>query len=168
MTSLVRQSDSGHLEHLMATVSTYVAHENKGGTCIECFEFEVVKVVPFANPTNQTAGNAFRIDVGVQTLNNIACGVANLPYKLRNETFCPAHTLKGKFAPYFISHPLCQCDMSLGPDTLYNGNYSPEPAFPPSRSISHNVPSKSGCSMQTRLRILFLTLSGTPQLLIFL
>jgi hypothetical protein len=119
MTSLVRRSDSGHLEHLMATVSTYVAHENKGGTCIECFEFEVVKVVPFANPADQTAGNAFGIDIRVQTLDNIARGVANLPYKLRNETFCPAHTLKGKFAPYFISHPLCQCDMSLGPDTVF-------------------------------------------------
>ena len=166
MTSLVRRSDSSHLEYLMATISTYIAHENKGGTCIECFEFEVVKMVSFANPANQAAGNAFGIDVRVQTLNDIACGVADLPYKLRNETFCPAHTLKCKFAPCFVSHPLY--NTLLGPDSLQNDNYSPEPAFPPSRSISHNVPSKSRWSIQTRLRILFLTLSDTLQFLMFL
>ena len=116
MTPLVRRSDSGHFEHLMATVSTFTAHEIKGGTCIECFEFEVVEMVPFANPANQAAGNPFGIDIRVQTLDNIAGGVADLPYKLRNETFCPAHTLEGKFASYFVEHPLC--DMSSGPDSL--------------------------------------------------
>jgi hypothetical protein len=72
----------------------------------EGFQFEIVKVVPFAKPANKTASNTFRIDIRVQTLNNVAGGVPDLPYKFGNETFRPAHTLKGKFAPDFVLYPV--------------------------------------------------------------
>jgi hypothetical protein len=44
----------------------------------------------------------------------------------------------------------------------------PVPTFPPSRAISRRQPSKSACSMHIRLRIFFLTSSGTAACLMFL
>jgi len=138
-------------------------------THFEWLQFHLIKMLCFFHSTDQWTGGSFGVGICVKTFNNVACGVANLPYKLRYEAFFPTNSLERKLAADFILHPICkERDYRLVIDWLRMTIDLPVPTFPPSRVISWRHPSKSSCSMHMRLRIFFLTGSGTAARLIFL
>ena len=63
-------------------------------------------MLSFFHPADQCTGGSFGVGICVEAFNNVACRVADLPYKLRYEAFFPTNPLERKLAADFIVHPI--------------------------------------------------------------
>ena len=72
----------------------------------ERLHLQAIKMQPLLDTTNKSARNAFAVCVGMQTLDDVAGVVADLPDSARNEAPFPTHCRERELASKLIHNPI--------------------------------------------------------------